>query len=166
MRKALPWLVALATLVADRLTKIAVLHCLIPGTLVPLIPGLALTNVRNTGIAFSLFADTGGAGRLILQAAIAAAVIVIAWIVYRHGGRTILSSSALGLILGGAAGNLLDRILYGWVVDFIHLWVSIGGKVWVWPDFNIADSAITVGAGLLILAELRRPEGKHAPGID
>ncbi len=166
MRKALPWLIALVVLIADRASKAAVLHCLIPGTLVPVIPGIALTNVRNRGIAFSLFADAGGTGRLILQAAIAVAVIVIAWIVYRHGGRSVLASTALGLILGGAAGNLLDRILYGWVVDFIHLWISLGGRTWTWPDFNVADSAITVGAILLVLAELRRPEKAHAPGTD
>jgi len=166
MRKALPWLVALAVLLVDRLSKMAVLHCLVPGAFIPLVPGLALTNVRNTGIAFSLFADAGGTGRLILQIAIALAVVAIAWIVYRHGGRNILASNALGLILGGALGNLLDRVLYGWVVDFIHIWVSFGGRVFAWPDFNVADSAITAGAALLILGELRRPEKAHAPGTD
>ena len=129
MQKALPWIVALGVLVADRLTKMAVLRCLVPGTFVALLPGVALTNVRNTGIAFSLFADAGGTGRLVLQAAITAAVIIIAWIVYRHGGRTPLSSTSLGLILGGAAGNLVDRILHGWVLDFIHLWISFRGRV-------------------------------------
>ena len=166
MRRAFPWLVALVVLVVDRLTKMAVLRCVIPGGMVPIVPGVALTNVRNPGIAFSLFADTGGTGRIVLQAAITLAVIVIAWIVYRHGGHGTLSSVALGLILGGAAGNLLDRILYGWVVDFIRLWISIGGRIHVWPDFNVADSAITVGAVLLAITEWRRPRRDDAPDPD
>jgi len=166
MRKALPWLVAVAVLVADRASKMAVLRCLIPGTIVPIVPGVALTNVRNPGIAFSLFANVDGNGRLVLQAAITLAVIIIAWIVYRHGGHGILSSLALGLILGGAAGNLLDRLLYGWVIDFIRLWISIGGRVRTWPDFNVADSAITVGALLLAFGEWRRPREEHASDTD
>jgi len=167
MRRALPWLVALAVLGLDRVTKAAVMRCLPTGGWYPVLPGLSITHVHNSGIAFSLFADGGPATRIVLQMAITLAVGIIAWMVYRHGARGATAGVALGLILGGAVGNLVDRILYGWVVDFIHLWIRAGGRTWSWPDFNVADSAITVGAGLLLIGELRRPaEGGNAPHPD
>lgn len=167
MRRGLPWLVALAVLLLDRATKAAVMRCLPPGGWVPVVPGLSITHVHNRGIAFSLFADGGPLTRTVLQVAITLAVAVIAWMVYRHGSHRPLGGVALGLILGGAAGNLLDRLLHGWVVDFIHLWVRAGGRTLAWPDFNVADSAITVGAVLLVLSELRRtPEDDRASHPD
>ncbi len=165
--RALPWLIALAVLGLDQLTKMAVMRCLPPGGWLPVFPGFTITHVHNRGIAFSLFADGGPVTRILLQAAITVAVGIIAWVVYRHGGRGTLAGVALGLILGGAAGNLVDRFLHGWVVDFLRLWVRAGGRIWTWPDFNVADSAITVGAVLLVLAEFRRPgETDHAPDPD
>ncbi len=156
MRRALPWLTAALIILLDRGTKAAVLRCIPEGGWVPVIPGVALTHVHNSGIAFSLFADGGPVTRIVLQAFIVVAVVVIAWVVYRHGSRGWATSVALGLILGGAAGNLLDRVLYGWVVDFLRLWAHVGQRMLAWPDFNVADSAITVGAAILILTELRR----------
>jgi signal peptidase II len=150
-------------LVLDRLSKRAIMDALPLGAWRDVVPGLTLTHVHNRGIAFSLFADGGPLSRLLLHALILTAVVVIAWMMVRHGHRQPLAALAFGLILGGAAGNLLDRILYGWVVDFIRVWVSIGGRVWSWPDFNVADSAITVGACLLIISELRSPS---PPGAD
>jgi signal peptidase II len=92
------------------------------------------------------------------------AVVVIAWMVVRHGHHRILSGLAFGLILGGAVGNLIDRVLYGWVLDFLHVWIRVGDKTWSWPDFNVADSAITVGAVILIFTEIFRPsEDNDAP---
>ena len=74
---------------------------------------------------------------------------------------------AFGLILGGAVGNLIDRILYGWVVDFIHVWIRIGGRTRSWPDFNIADAAITCGAVVLIISEIRSARKEdNAPDPD
>ncbi len=167
MRRALPWIVALAVLVLDRVTKAAILRCLPEGGWQPVLPGLSLTHVHNRGIAFSLFADGGPLTRVVLQLLVTLAVAIIAWLVYRHGARGLAAGTALGLILGGAAGNLVDRMLYGWVVDFIHLWVRIGDRTWSWPDFNVADSAITVGAVLLVLGEFRHPaEGANAPHPD
>ena len=167
MRRALPWLTAAAVILLDRLSKAAVLRWMVHGSWINVMPGVTLTHVHNRGIAFSLFADGGPITRVLLQAVIVAAVVIIAWTVYRHGDRGRLTSVALGLILGGALGNLLDRILYGWVVDFIHLWIRIGGGTYSWPDFNVADSAITVGAALLILHEFRRSgETEHAPDSD
>ncbi len=66
---------------------------------------------------------------------------------------------AFGLILGGALGNLIDRVLYGWVVDFLHVWVRIGDRSWAWPDFNVADASITCGAILLIISEILSGRG-------
>ena len=72
------------------------------------------------------------------------------------------------LILGGAVGNLIDRVLYGWVIDFVHLWVRIGDRTVSWPDFNVADASISVGAVLLILNEFRvhSREPEHASDSD
>jgi signal peptidase II len=146
----------------------AVLDHLAHGTWRPIFPGLTLTHVRNPGIAFSLFADGGPLTRVLLHLVIFTAVVVIAAMVVRHGRHRLLAGLAFGLVLGGAVGNLIDRVLYGWVLDFIHVWVRIGGNTYSWPDFNVADSAISTGAVLLILSELRRPseETSNAPDSD
>jgi signal peptidase II len=154
----MPWLTAVVIVVADRLTKIAVMANLEHGSWHPVFPGFTLTHVRNPGIAFSLFAEGGALSRVLLHLVILTAVVVIAWMVVRHGRHHLLSGFAFGLILGGAVGNLIDRVLYGWVVDFIHVWVRISDRTWSWPDFNIADSAITTGAVVLIIVELTRPK--------
>jgi signal peptidase II len=170
MRSWIPWMTALTIVAADRVSKIIVLDRLDHGSWIHVFPGLTLTHVRNPGIAFSLFADGGPLTRILLHLVILIAVVVIAWMVVRHGRQRALSGLAFGLILGGAIGNLIDRVLYGWVLDFIHVWVRIGSRTWSWPDFNIADSAITTGAVLLILLEFKRPEkaepADHAPDPD
>lgn len=173
MRSWIPWLTALAVVVADRLTKMAVLDRLEHGNWHHVFPGLTISHVRNPGIAFSLFADGGPLTRVILHLVILTAVVVIAWMVVRHGRHQIMSGIAFGLVLGGAVGNLIDRVLYGWVLDFIHVWIRVGDRTWSWPDFNIADSAITIGAILLILIEFTRSENgentenpEHAPDSD
>jgi len=167
MRSWIPWLTALVIVVADRLTKMAVIENLANGSWHHVFPGLTITHVRNPGIAFSLFAEGGPLTRVLLHLVILTAVVVIAWMVVRHGRQRILSGIAFGLILGGALGNLVDRILYGWVLDFIHVWVRVGERTWSWPDFNVADSAISVGAVILILTELFAPEkADDAPDSD
>ncbi len=159
MRNILPWLTAAVVVGADRLTKAAVVANLEHGARLPVFPGLSLSHVRNPGIAFSLFADGGPVSRVVLHLVILTAVVVIAWMVVSHGRHTLLSGISFGLIMGGAVGNLIDRVLHGWVIDFIHVWVRIGDRVWSWPDFNLADSSITVGAVLLVIMELTRPKG-------
>lgn len=167
MRSWIPWLTAVIIIVADRLSKMVVMEHLENGSWHHVFPGLTFTHVRNPGIAFSLFADGGPLTRVILHLVILTAVVIIAWMVVRHGQQRVLSGLAFGLILGGAVGNLLDRVLYGWVLDFIHVWVKIGDRTWSWPDFNIADSAITVGAVFLILTEIFHPEkADDAPDSD
>lgn len=159
--RGFPWIVALVVLVLDRYTKVLVLNNLEIGSWKALIPGVALTHVHNRGIAFSLFAEGGPFSRVILHAVILTAVVLIAWMLVRQPHQRLWAKLAFGLILGGAIGNLVDRILYGWVVDFIHIWVRTSTGSWSWPDFNIADSAITVGAVLLVITEMTSKEPKN-----
>jgi signal peptidase II len=171
MRRLLPWFTVVLIVALDRVTKILVMkhiEPMRPDTWINLFPGLTITHIRNSGIAFGLFSDAGPIPRMILHMVIGVAVVTIAWIMVKQSRRGKLTAMAFWLILGGAIGNLLDRIIYGWVVDFIHVWVQIGDKIWSWFDFNIADSAITTGACLLILHELISIRGKEedASGSD
>lgn len=166
MRSALPWLTAAVVILADRATKALVVEHLPLGSWTPIVPGFALTHVHNTGIAFSLFSGGGWLSRALLHAVILIAVVLIAWMARRHGQHRLMAGFAFGLILGGAVGNLIDRVLYGWVIDFVHLWVRIGERTWSWPDFNVADSAITVGAVLLILNEIFPGRSGHQHASD
>jgi signal peptidase II len=168
MRSWIPWLTAAAVVLVDRATKSAIMRTLDHGEWQHIFPGFTLTHVRNPGIAFSLFAEGGPLTRVILHLVILTAVVIIAWMVVRHGRHQLSAGIAFGLVLGGAVGNLIDRVLYGWVLDFLHVWVRIGDRTWSWPDFNVADSAITVGAIMLILIELIRPEPveEHASDPD
>lgn len=164
MRALLPWLTAAVIVVLDRITKMVVLDRLAPGSWVEIVPGFALTHVHNPGIAFSLFAGGGPLTRVILHLVIFTSVVIIAAMVVRHAHGSRLAGLAFGLILGGAVGNLIDRVLYGWVIDFVHLWARFGGRTLSWPDFNVADAAISCGAVLLIASELRGgARGDDAP---
>jgi signal peptidase II len=171
MRRLMPWLTALIIVALDRVTKLLVMQNiepLRPDQWIDVLPGLTITHVRNRGIAFSLFSEGGPVSRIILHLVIGVAVVMIAWMLVIHARRGRIPALAFGLILGGAIGNLLDRIFYGFVVDFIHVWVRIGERIHSWPDFNVADSAITTGACLLVLYELLsyRQKAKHAPDSD
>jgi len=174
MKRILPWMTAIGILFLDRWTKVLVLERLpfSPFTEVRLLPGLSLTHVHNSGIAFSLFADGGPLSKVMLHAVILTSVVVIAWILVRHSGGRVITGLSFGLVLGGAVGNLVDRMLYGWVVDFIHVWITINGRIYSWPDFNVADSAISVGAALLVISELAgrsrlsEDEASDAPDSD
>lgn len=168
MRGVLPWLTALLVVIADRITKGMILARLEPGAWVEVMPGVAFTHVHNRGIAFSLFAGGGPLTRIVLHLVIFTSVVIIAAMVVRHGHHSRLGGFAFGLILGGAVGNLIDRVLYGSVIDFVHLWTRLGGRTWSWPDFNIADASITVGAMLLIANEFRiqRSERDDASDTD
>lgn len=146
----------------DVLTKQLVNHHLLFADRVEVIPGFFyLTHVRNTGGAFGMFA--GSPSELRLTFFVGVSVIAMGIIVsfYRKlAPGDWLAAGALGLILGGASGNLLDRLVYGEVIDFLHfrLW---GG--YSWPDFNLADSFIVVGVGILVL-ELLASEGEQRAG--
>lgn len=139
----------------DQLTKWAVLKWLQFGQPpIPVNAYLQLTHRRNSGAAFSFLADAGGWQRwffIALAASVSAIIAVWLWRL-RYAGQTVLSAG-LALVLGGALGNVIDRIRLGYVVDFIevpnYFQVLIGGE-W-FPAFNVADSAITVGAALLLV---------------
>lgn len=142
----------------DLATKFAVDRHLSYADRIPVIEGFFyLTHVRNPGAAFGLFADGDPQARLAVFIGVSIVAVLIVLSFFRQlapGDR--LSALALGLILGGAVGNLLDRIFRGEVVDFLHF------KLWrgySWPDFNLADSFIVVGVGLLVL-ELLASEGE------
>ena len=139
---------ALAALVvlADQATKALLLARFAPGERLELAPFFNLVFVFNPGAAFSLLSQAGGWQKPLLVAfALGAAAIVSVLIVRRPLER--LLCTGLALILGGAIGNVIDRLRFGQVVDFLDF--HLGG--WHWPAFNVADSAITVGAVLLVL---------------
>lgn len=169
MRRWIPWLIAPVVVCADQITKMMVMNGIPHGGRVDVFTGFALTHVHNPGIAFSLFSDSGPLVRLALHAVILTAVVVIAWMAARQSHHATALAVAFGLILGGAVGNLIDRIVHGWVVDFLHVWVRLGDRVLSWPDFNVADSAITIGAITLVASEVLfsgRRETEDVSGTD
>ncbi|HVC12648.1 MAG TPA: signal peptidase II [Burkholderiales bacterium] len=147
MRKAYPWFaLAAAVVAADQLTKWLLQAALHPGERYPVTGFFNLVLVFNRGAAFSLLARAPGWQTPLFAAIAVAAIVVVSVLLLRTSGRR-LYCAGLALILGGAIGNLIDRLRYGYVVDFLDLH-ALG---WHWPAFNAADSAITVGAALLIL---------------
>lgn len=141
------WLSGLVIML-DQLTKLLADRFLSMHSVKTIVPGFFdLVLAYNTGAAFSFLSDAGGWQRWAFTAlAIAVSVLLILWL-KRLPPSEKLTAIALALILGGAIGNLIDRILYGHVIDFIH-WFY---KDFSWPAFNLADSAITLGATLLII---------------
>ena len=151
-QKLVPWLLlALVIVLIDQATKVAVERAFALGDSVPVTSFFNLVLAYNTGAAFSFLADAGGWQRHFLSLIAAGASLFIVWLLARHGQQK-LFSLALSLILGGAIGNLIDRVLYGHVIDFLDFHYA----GWHWPAFNVADSAIVCGAGLLIADELLR----------
>ena len=148
----LPWLgLALIILIADQVTKVMVMGAFRLGDSTTITGFFNLVRAHNTGAAFSFLASASGWQRWFFTGVGAVATVFIVWMLRSHAGQR-LFSFALACILGGAVGNVVDRLLHGYVVDFVQLhW---GG--WYFPAFNVADSAITVGAVSLILDELRR----------
>lgn len=152
MRKAL--LIAAAVLVADQLTKAWIVVTYPLGWEQQVIPGLfRLVHTRNRGVAFGLLGSSGPLVQIGLLALIVAVVAFIIWHLAK-GGTDGLTRVALALVLGGAIGNLVDRVLRGEVVDFLLFYVKKAGREIQWPAFNVADSAISTGACLIILAEI------------
>lgn len=152
MRK---WLgIALAVIVLDHLTKFWVSSSLDYQEAIPVLPFFSLVRVHNTGAAFSFLADAGGWQRWFFITVGIVATVVIARLLKRHAHDAHLAF-ALALVLGGALGNVIDRVVLGHVVDFLYFHY----KSFAWPAFNVADSAITVGAALLIWDSLH---GKQA----
>ncbi|HKK16996.1 MAG TPA: signal peptidase II [Gammaproteobacteria bacterium] len=142
------WLfLSLLIVLLDQASKFLASNSLELHVAVPMLPGLNMTLMHNTGAAFSFLSQAGGWQRwfFILLAA-GVSIFITIWLAKLHPRQRWLACS-LALILGGAIGNLLDRIMFGYVVDFIDVYY----RDMHWPAFNIADSAITVGAILLII---------------
>lgn len=145
----LKWLwLSLLALVLDQASKL-----LIDGTMqlyqsIPLLPSFNLTYVHNTGAAFSFLSTAGGWQRwLFAGLALVISIGITVWLTRLQKHETVLAA-ALSLVLGGAIGNLIDRLIYGYVIDFLDVYYG----AWHWPAFNIADAAITLGV-MLMLAE-------------
>jgi signal peptidase II len=157
---ALTWLLlSLAILIADQITKAIVLEHFQLHDSMPVIAGLLnWTLAYNEGAAFSFLADAGGWQRWFFTAlAVVVSVVLVVWLkrTPRSDWRTALP---LSLVIGGAIGNVIDRVRFGHVVDFIDVYYGAAH----WPAFNIADSAISVGAVLLIVFGLFGGKGSEA----
>ena len=149
----LPWLgLALILVLLDQVVKIAVERSFHYGETVPVTSFFNLIKVYNPGAAFSFLGDAGGWQRYLFTGIAVVAVGYILYLLKRHPGQR-LFCFALALIMGGAIGNVIDRLAYGHVIDFLDFyWKGVGH----FPAFNIADIGISVGAFLFILDELRR----------
>ena len=147
------WLTAMVAAV-DQLTKAWIVSTYPLGTELEIIPGLfRLVHARNRGIAFGILGASGPTIQLALLLVVAGIVAFVAWQLTRAGGDG-FAGVGLALVLGGAIGNIIDRVLRGEVVDFLDFYLLTGGREHHWPAFNVADSAISVGACCVVLAEV------------
>jgi signal peptidase II len=149
-------LISALVILLDRLSKLWIIQHVRPGYGIVIIPGIfRLTHVLNTGAAFSLFADS--LSPLVVRNSLIAfsviAVLIVSVLLWRAGRELTLTGVALAMILGGAIGNLYDRVRLSYVIDFLEVHIVH----YHWPDFNIADSCIVIGACLLII-EIFRPQ--------
>ncbi len=144
----LKWLwVSVLSLLLDQASKLAVDGSMQLFESIPLLPYFNLTYVHNTGAAFSFLSDAGGWQRwLFAGLAVVMSSIIGLWLARLKQHETLMAV-ALALVLGGAIGNLIDRVAYGYVIDFLDVYY----QDWHWPAFNIADSAICVGVALMLL---------------
>lgn len=150
-----PWLgISLIVILFDQLTKIAVKKVFAYATPYVVTPFFNIFFVLNRGAAFSFLSTASGWQRWAFTALGVAAACVIVYLLKRHGNQK-LFCAALALIMGGALGNVIDRLVHGRVIDFLDFHAGN----WHWPAFNLADSGIVIGAMLLVLDELRRVRG-------
>ncbi len=144
------YVVAIFVLIVDQLTKYAITQNFLYGEYSNIFPGLGFTLVHNTGAAFSFLSDAGGWQRwLFLIISLVVSIVLMVWL-YRLKASQFFLSISLALILGGALGNLYDRIFLGYIIDFIDFYYNLHH----WPAFNIADASITLGAIFLIFESL------------
>ena len=152
----LPWLgLALILLIADQFTKVLILGYYQLGDATYITSFFNIVRVHNSGAAFSFLASASGWQRWFFSAIGIGAALFILWLLKAHAGQK-LFSFALACILGGAIGNVIDRLMHGYVVDFLDFY----WRGWHFPAFNVADSAISIGAACLILDELLRVRGR------
>lgn len=148
----LKWLwLSLLVIILDQFSKYMVSDLLHLYESVAVLPFFSVTLLHNSGAAFSFLAGAGGWQRWLFTAiALVVSVAIIVWI-KRLSTTEKWQAAALALILGGALGNVIDRLRFGYVVDFLDVYY----QKWHWPAFNVADSAITVGVAILLMATLR-----------
>ena len=158
--KGIYLLLALAVLAADQWSKLWIEQNFEFHQVKRLLPGLNLTRIENTGVAFGLFPAHGTTWGTVLLTALGVTALIVVLLYFLRTDRAERRLLAgLGLILGGAVGNLTDRVMAGAVTDFIDVYV----KNYHWHTFNIADSAISVGIGLMILDLLLERRGDRPP---
>ncbi|WP_068545763.1 signal peptidase II [Thalassotalea crassostreae] len=155
----LRWLwLAVVFFILDQVTKQAVVALMDYREVIPVMPFFNLTHVYNPGAAFSFLADQGGWQRWFFTAiAAGVSVALVVWLAKTPKKDTLISIS-FALILSGAMGNLIDRMMYGYVIDFLDFYV--GNKHW--PAFNVADSAIFIGAALMIIDAFKNDKNKES----
>lgn len=146
MSKAL-FIISIVIILLDQLTKWLVTQNIGYGEIVPVFFWLDLNHIGNKGVAFSMFANLDSANVVFMLVASFAIVAISFWLWKLGHKEGMLVHYAMLFVLGGACGNLIDRIKYGYVIDFI----AVHYKDWYYPSFNIADSAITIGAALLVI---------------
>jgi len=154
------WISALVFAV-DQITKWAVFLGMEFQSMIPVLPFFSLVHVHNTGAAFSFLADAGGWQRWFFLGIGMVASLFILHLLRKHHDEPLMAAS-LSLILGGAMGNVFDRVWHGFVVDFLYFHY----RSFSWPAFNVADSAITVGAVLLIWDSLKRHSSSNESSRD
>lgn len=153
------WLwVSAVVLIVDQCTKLLADTLLTLHESIVMLPVLAIRKAYNSGAAFSFLGDASGWQRwFFIALAIGIIILLVTWMRRLSAGQK-WTALALALILGGAAGNLVDRVVYGHVIDFIDIYYGS----WHWPTFNIADSAITAGAFLLLLEAFAGRHGEDS----
>ena len=158
---ALRWLAVAAIVVGlDQWTKLLILSNFAEFDSIVLLPVLELMRLHNEGAAFSFLAGASGWQRwLFIVLGIGVSIGITAWLYKLPSRGQSMLAAALSLVMGGAIGNVIDRVRFGYVVDFIR----VHYEQWYFPAFNVADSAITVGAGLLILDSLLHAKPSASP---
>ncbi|WP_372717664.1 signal peptidase II [Immundisolibacter sp.] len=149
-------------LLADQFSKLAVLRLMEPYQSLPVLPGFNLTLAFNRGASFSFLAEAGGWQRWLFSGISIVAAVVIIVLLRRTPLSDRVNGFGLALVLGGAVGNLVDRLRLGHVVDFLDVYY----RAWHWPAFNIADSAICIGAVLLVWGMWRAERAAGGKDLD
>ncbi len=153
VKSAMPWFVLSAiVIVLDLYTKHLIQQAFVYGEHVPVTGFFDLVRYHNTGAAFSFLANAGGWQHGFFTAVSTLASVVMVYLLVKHSQKT-LFCVGIALVLGGALGNLYDRLTLGYVVDFLLFYY----EQWAWPAFNVADSAICVGVALLVLDSFKNP---------
>jgi signal peptidase II len=153
--------IAIAAILLDRVTKVIIEHTLPSNDSVNVIPGFfQITHVHNRGAAFGLFADSTSEWRTALLVGFSTIALgVVAYLLWKSDHSLPSTAIGLSMILGGAVGNLWDRVARGQVTDFLHFYIGEH----VWPDFNVADSCIVIGAILLMVEIVFAKTPAHEP---